>query len=100
MSNQNDHNHKSVVKDFVEIGIENRNEYQKILDIKAKEKSLLIEFGLQQLGYKEPRGLRLSRIVSLIKKSDSVGILSLGDIYEVLSDEKSNTIVLEALIAS
>lgn len=98
MSIQNDHKQKSVVKDIVETGIDNRSEYQKNLDIKATEKSLLIEFGLQQLGYKEPRGLRLSRIVSLIKKNDSAGILYIGDIYEVLSDEKSNTKVLEALI--
>ena len=98
MSNQNDHKGKSAEKDTIKTGTDNRNEYQKIQDTKVEEKSLSIELALNRLGYKEPQGLRYSRIESLIKKNDSVGILTLSDIYEVLSDKKSNTKVLEALI--
>lgn len=98
MSNQNNHKGKPAEKDTIKTSTDNRNEYQEIHDTKVEEKSLSIERALIRLGYKEPKGLRYSRIESLIKKSDSVGILSLGDIYQVLSDEKSNTLVLEALI--
>ena len=78
--------------------IDNRSEYQKGLDRKAKEKALLKEFAAQQLGNEEQQELRRFRLKNLITMGKSKGYLTLEEMNKEMSDELSEVDAQETLI--
>lgn len=77
---------------------DNRSEYQKDRDRKAKEQALLREFAVQQLGNNEGQELRRSRLKTLIKMGKSKGYLTLNELNDVMSDDISDVDAEETLI--
>jgi hypothetical protein len=77
---------------------DNRSEYQKDRDRKAKEKALLKDFAAQQLGSEDQRELRRARLKTLIKMGKSKGYLTLVEMNDVMSDELSEVDAQETLI--
>ncbi len=78
--------------------IDNRSEYQKGRDRKAKEKALFKEFAAQQLGNEEQQELRRFRLKNLITMGKSKGYLTLEEMNNEMSDELSEVDAQETLI--
>lgn len=77
---------------------DNRSEYQKGRDRKAKEKILLKEFAAQQLGSEEQQEFRRARIKNLIIMGRSKGYITLEEMIKEMPDELSEVDAQETLI--